>query len=175
MEFFKFFSSKSAVFVLVAFFSYGILGCDSNDSDDEEELGNIVEVATEAGFSTLVAAVAAADLVETLEGPGPFTVFAPTDAAFAALPAGTLDALLLPENQADLVEILTYHVVVGEVRAEQVLSLTSANTVQGGSIDITVENGSVFLNGIEVTATDVEASNGVIHVLDGVLLPPSDQ
>ncbi len=148
-------------------------GCDSNDDDPAE--ADIVQVATDAGFDTLVAAVQAAELVETLQGPGPFTVFAPTDAAFASLPAGTLDNLLLPENKETLQAILTYHVVSGAVTADQVVNLTTATTVQGESIDITVENGDVFLNGVRVSQTDVTASNGVIHIIEGVLLPPSTQ
>ena len=174
MNNFKFFFGKSAVYVLLAFFSFAAVGCDSND-DDEEVGPDIVQVAIDNGFTTLVSAVQAAELVETLQGPGPFTVFAPTDAAFASLPAGTLESLLLPENKDLLTSILTYHVVSGEVTAEQVVGLTTATTVQGEAIAITVENGTVFLNGIAVSATDVEASNGIIHVIDGVLLPPSTQ
>ena len=170
----KFFLGKSAVYVILALFSFATIGCDSND-DDEEVGPDIVQVATDNGFNTLVAAVQAADLVETLQGPGPFTVFAPTDAAFASLPSGTLESLLLPENKQLLTDILTYHVVASEVTAEQVVTLTSATTVQGEAIAITVENGTVFLNGVEVSATDVEASNGIIHIIDGVLLPPSTQ
>ncbi len=158
-----------AMFLLVA------TGCDSNDSDDDAVEADIVQVATDAGFDTLVAAVQAAELVETLQGAGPFTVFAPTDAAFANLPAGTLDDLLLPENKETLQAILTYHVVAGAVTADQVVNLTTATTVQGEAIDITVENGDVFLNGVRVSQTDVTASNGVIHIIDGVLLPPSTQ
>ncbi|MEM8486068.1 MAG: fasciclin domain-containing protein [Bacteroidota bacterium] len=149
--------------------------CDSNDSDDDAVEADIVQVATDAGFDTLVAAVQAAELVETLQGAGPFTVFAPTDAAFASLPEGTLDNLLLPENKETLQAILTYHVVPGAVTADQVVNLTTATTVQGESIDITIENGDVFLNGVRVSQTDVTASNGVIHIIEGVLLPPSTQ
>lgn len=164
--------SKKAAFLTIALFSFVAFGCDSNDDDDE---GTIVQVATDNGFDTLVAAIEAADLVDTLEGPGPFTVFAPTDEAFAALPAGTLDDLLLPENQAALADILTYHVVSGEVTADQVVNLPSATTVQGQDIAISVVNGMVMLNGtVTVTTTDVEASNGVIHIIDGVLLPPTN-
>lgn len=151
-----------------------VTGCDSNDDDDAVE-ADIVQVATDSGFNTLVAAVQAAELVETLQGPGPFTVFAPTDAAFAGLPAGTLDDLLLPENKETLQAILTYHVVPGAVTADQVVNLTNATTVQGEDIDITIENGDVFLNGVRVSQTDVTASNGVIHIIEGVLLPPSSQ
>ncbi len=163
--------TQSILAALLLFFV--ATGCDSNDP--EEAPMDIVGVATDAGFNTLVAAVQAADLVETLQGPGPFTVFAPTDAAFANLPAGTLDNLLLPENKDLLTSILTYHVVAGEVKAEQVVNLTSATTVQGQDIAITVVDGTVFLNGIAVTQTDIEASNGVIHIIDGVLLPPTAQ
>ncbi|MDZ4698337.1 MAG: fasciclin domain-containing protein [Rhodothermales bacterium] len=146
-------------------------GCDSND--DEEELQDIVGVATASGFTTLVAAIEAADLTETLQGAGPFTVFAPTEAAFAALPAGTLDTLLDPANQATLAGILTYHVVSGEVTAAQVVTLTSATTVNGATVAISVVDGAVFINDAEVTTTDIEASNGVIHIIDAVLLPPA--
>lgn len=146
-------------------------GCDSND---DEPTPDIVELATDSGFTTLVAAIQAADLTATLQGDGPFTVFAPTNAAFAALPAGTLDNLLLPENKDQLASILTYHVVAGEVTADQVVNLTSATTVNGASLAIRVENGNVFVNDAQVTQTDVQASNGVIHIIDGVLLPPAN-
>ena len=136
-----------------------------------EEPGDIVEVASSTeGFSTLVAAVQAAGLVETLQGPGPFTVFAPTDEAFAALPEGVLDALLLPENQDVLTQILTYHVLAGEVLAADVTA-GEVETVQGDPITITTDGG-VMVNDANVVATDVMASNGVIHVIDAVLLPP---
>ncbi|MGB5813090.1 MAG: fasciclin domain-containing protein [Polyangiales bacterium] len=135
---------------------------------------DIVAVAATAGdFNTLVAAVKAAGLVETLQGEGPFTVFAPTDAAFAKLPAGTVDSLLLPENKDQLVAILTYHVVPGEVLAADVVSLTSAATVQGQALAITTDDAGVHVNDATVTATDVMASNGVIHVIDTVLIPAS--
>ena len=134
----------------------------------------IVDIAVEDGrFTTLVAAVTAADLVETLSSEGPFTVFAPTDDAFAALPEGTLDSLLLPENKQALTDILLYHVVSGKVMAADVVGLSSAPTVLGKDITITVKDGSVYLNDtIQVIITDIEASNGVIHVIDAVLLPP---
>lgn len=133
--------------------------------------GTIVEVASSTdGFSTLVAAVTAAGLAETLSGPGPFTVFAPTDAAFAALPAGVLDALLLPENKDLLVKILTYHVVSGKVMAADVKD-GSVATVQGDTVALSTANG-VTINGAKVTMADVPASNGVIHVIDAVILPP---
>lgn len=131
---------------------------------------DIVDIAVANGsFKTLVAAVAAAGLVETLKGEGPFTVFAPTDAAFAKLPAGTVEALL--QDQAKLTAILTYHVVPGTVLAADVVKLTSATTVQGGTVAIATRDGKVMINGAEVLAADVIASNGVIHVIDSVLLP----
>jgi len=145
-------------------------------SDDAmmEEKKTIVDIAVADGrFTTLVAAVTAADLVETLSGEGPFTVFAPTDDAFAALPAGTLDSLLLPENKQQLTDILLYHVVSGKVMAADVVTLTSAPTVLGKDVTVTVKDGKVFLNDtVQVIITDIEASNGVIHVIDAVLLPP---
>lgn len=134
---------------------------------------NIVEVAvSNPDFSTLVAAVKAAGLVETLAGTGPFTVFAPTNAAFSKLPAETLSNLLKPENKEQLTSILKYHVVSGKVMANQVVELKAAKTVQGQSVSIAVEGGKVFLNGqTQVVKTDVVAGNGVIHVIDTVLLP----
>jgi transforming growth factor-beta-induced protein len=134
----------------------------------------IVQIAAgNPDFSTLVAAVQAAGLVDTLNGPGPFTVFAPTNAAFAKLPAGTLDTLLKPENKQQLIDILTYHVVAGKVLAADVVNLTSAKTVNGAEVKITVSGSSVKVNDSNVTATDIVASNGVIHVIDAVLLPPA--
>jgi transforming growth factor-beta-induced protein len=143
-------------------------------SDDAMEKKTIVDVAVADGrFNTLVAAVTAAGLAETLSGEGPFTVFAPTDDAFAALPAGTIDSLLKPENKQQLTDILLYHVVSGKVMAADVVGLTSATTVLGKDIKINVKDGKVFLNdSVQVIITDVEASNGVIHVIDAVLLPP---
>jgi transforming growth factor-beta-induced protein len=135
---------------------------------------DIVDTAVAAGsFNTLVAAVQAAGLVDTLKGPGPFTVFAPNDAAFAKLPAGTVDNLLKPENKQQLIDILTYHVVPGRVLAADVVNLTSAKTVNGAEVQITVSGGAVKVNDSNVIATDVLASNGVIHVIDAVLLPPA--
>lgn len=133
---------------------------------------DIVDVAVSAGsFNTLVAAIKAAGLVETLKSEGPFTVFAPTDEAFAKLPAGTLDMLLKPENKAKLVAILTYHVVPGKVMAKDVVKLTSAKTVQGSSVTVQVNNGTVMIDNAKVVKTDIAASNGVIHVIDAVILP----
>jgi uncharacterized surface protein with fasciclin (FAS1) repeats len=132
---------------------------------------DIVAVASSAGsFNTLVAAVKAAGLVETLQGTGPFTVFAPTDEAFAKLPKGTVEDLLKPENKAKLVSILTYHVVAGKVMAADVKTM-KAKTVNGQSLDLKVTNGSVTVDNAKVVKTDVAASNGVIHVIDTVVLP----
>ncbi len=135
--------------------------------------GDIVAVASgNPDFSTLVAAVQAAGLVETLQGPGPFTVFAPTNEAFAALPAGLVDKLLLPENKETLAKILTYHVVAGKVMAADVKA-GDVPSVEGSNITVTVDGGTVKLNdSATVVATDVAASNGVIHVIDAVILPP---
>lgn len=134
---------------------------------------DIVDTAVSAGsFNTLVAAVEAAGLVETLKGEGPFTVFAPTDEAFAALPEGTVEDLLKPENKDKLVAILTYHVVAGKVMSGDVSGPeTMADTVQGQQLTINATNG-VMINDATVTAADIDASNGVIHVIDKVLLPP---
>ncbi len=132
---------------------------------------DIVDVAAGAeDFSTLVAAVKAAGLVDTLKGPGPFTVFAPTNAAFAALPEGTVESLLKPENKAKLTAILTYHVVAGKVMAADVKAGEVA-TVQGSKATIKVEDGKVMIDGATVTKTDIAASNGVIHVIDKVIMP----
>lgn len=134
---------------------------------------DIVDTAVAAGdFKTLAAALDAAGLVETLKEEGPFTVFAPTDAAFAKLPAGTVEDLLKPENKDKLAAILTYHVVSGKVMASDVVGLDEAKTVNGKSVDIEVEGNSVKVNDANVTATDIAASNGVIHVIDTVILPP---
>ena len=132
---------------------------------------DIVDTAVAANFKTLVAAVKAAGLVDTLKGPGPFTVFAPTDEAFAKLPPGTLETLLKPENKAKLQSILTYHVVAGKVMAQDVVKLDSATTVEGQSISIKTLDGGVMVNGARVIKADIETSNGVIHVIDAVLLP----
>ncbi|MEZ8697180.1 fasciclin domain-containing protein [Vibrio lentus] len=133
---------------------------------------DIVDVAAENGsFTTLVAAVKAAGLVETLKGDGPFTVFAPTDEAFAALPEGTVEMLLKPENKDKLVAILTYHVVPGKIMAAEVMKLSSAETVQGEAVMVAIDDGNVMINTAKVVIPDVKASNGVIHVIDAVLLP----
>lgn len=133
---------------------------------------DIVDTAVSAGdFKTLVAAIKAAGLVDTLKGTGPFTVFAPTDEAFAKLPAGTLDELLKPENKDKLVSILTYHVVSGDVMAKDVVKLNSAKTINGKDVTIKTENGKVYIDNAQVVKPDIKASNGVIHVVDTVLLP----
>ena len=135
---------------------------------------DIVDTAVAAGdFTTLVAAVEAAGLVDTLKGEGPFTVFAPTDAAFAALPEGTVEALL--EDIPALTEILLYHVVAGRVPAADVVGLTKATTVQGSDVAVTVNGASVMLNTSNVTVTDIETSNGIIHVIDAVLIPGAEE
>lgn len=135
---------------------------------------DIVDTAVEAGqFGTLATALDAAGLVETLKGPGPFTVFAPTDDAFAKLPAGTLESLLKPENKDQLTAILTYHVVPGTVRAADVVKLDEAKTVNGEMLAVKVSGGTVMINDAKVTATDIAASNGVIHIIDTVVLPPN--
>lgn len=132
---------------------------------------DIVDTAVDAGsFTTLVAAVQAAGLVDTLKGDGPFTVFAPTDEAFAALPEGTVESLLLPENKDKLVAILTYHVAAGKVMSTDLSNEMMAKTVQGGDVTIMTEDG-VTVNGANVVSADIEASNGVIHVIDAVILP----
>ena len=133
---------------------------------------DIVDTAVAAGtFNTLAAALKAADLVDTLKGPGPFTVFAPTDAAFAKLPAGTVEDLLKPENKAKLQRILKYHVVAGKVMAADVTRMKSAKAVSGDTIAIAARNGAVMVDNAKVAKADVAATNGVIHVIDAVILP----
>jgi uncharacterized surface protein with fasciclin (FAS1) repeats len=145
----------------------GAIGARAGDQD-------IVDTAMSAGqFQTLAAALDAAGLVETLKGPGPFTVFAPTDEAFAKLSEGTLESLLKPENKDQLVAILTYHVVPGEVMAADVVKLDEAKTVNGQMLMVKSDGGGVMINNAKVTATDIDASNGVIHVIDSVVLPPN--
>lgn len=142
-----------------------IAGCGTCDK-------TVVENAANNGdFSTLVAAVKAAGLVETLSGSGPFTVFAPTNAAFEKLPAGTVEDLLKPENKSKLVKILTYHVVPGKVMAKDVVKLSSAKTVEGSDVAIEVTGGTVTVDNAKVLKTDINSKNGVIHVIDAVILP----
>ncbi len=154
-----------------------VLGACASGSANEQQAASapqtdIVDTAVSAGqFNTLVAAVQAADLVDTLKGDGPFTVFAPTDEAFAALPEGTVESLLLPENKDQLVAVLTYHVVPGKVMSSDLAGQQLAvKTVQGSEVDIDATDG-VTVDGAKVIAADVEASNGVIHVIDAVILP----
>jgi uncharacterized surface protein with fasciclin (FAS1) repeats len=167
----------------------GAAACSSDDSDSTadtttstteapaEEMGTIVDVASgNPDFSTLVTAVTAADLAETLSGEGPYTVFAPTNAAFEALPSGTLDELTMPENKDTLTAILTYHVVAGEVLSGDLTDGQEVETVQGETLTVGVTDDGVTLtdasgNTVNVVTADVEASNGVIHAIDGVLLP----
>jgi len=136
------------------------------------EQKDVIDTAVGAGdFNTLVAAIKAAGLVDTLKGKGPFTVFAPTDEAFAKLPAGTVENLLKPENKQKLASILTYHVVPGKVMASEVVKLADAKTVNGQSLTINVEGEMVMVDSAKVVKTDIECSNGVIHVIDAVVLP----
>jgi len=162
---------QMSLIVLTAMFSFAAVAGGSYKKASKD----IVDTAVAAGdFNTLVAAVKAAGLVDTLKSEGPFTVFAPTDAAFAKLPEGTLDMLLKPENKDKLAGILTYHVVSGKVKAKDVVTLSSATTVQGDDVSIMVKDGSVILNGNStVIKTDIKTSNGVIHVIDTVIMPPS--
>ena len=141
-------------------------------SNPQAQGKDIVDTAIAAGsFKTLVAAVQAAGLVDTLKGKGPFTVFAPTDAAFAKLPAGTVEMLLKPENKAKLTAILTYHVVAGKVMAADVVKMTEGKTVQGGMVKVSAMGGKVMIDNAHVVTADIAASNGVIHVIDTVLMP----
>jgi transforming growth factor-beta-induced protein len=145
------------------------------ESEVEETVQTIVDIAVSDGrFTTLVAALQAAELVEALQGEGPFTVFAPTDEAFSALPEGTVETLLLPENQAVLQEILLYHVVAGKVMASQVVEISEADTLADQPVMVEVVNGEVMIDDAKVIITDIEAGNGVIHVIDAVLLPRPD-
>ena len=175
-------AKRSGVFAAIAVVMALTLSACGSDKEETMEavaeetteattVGTIVDVASGAGnFGTLVAAVTAAELVETLSGEGPFTVFAPTDEAFAALPAGVVDALLLPENKAVLAQILTYHVVSGKVMAADVTDSDVA-TVEGQTVKLSTADG-VTVNGAKVVTADVAASNGVIHAIDTVILPP---
>ena len=147
---------------------FGFAGCGTKTPPEKD----IVDTAVAAGdFNTLVAAVKAAELVETLKGKGPFTVFAPTDDAFAKLPEGTLESLLEPENKAKLAGILTYHVVAAKVMAADVVKMNEAETVNGQMLKISTMDGKVMVDGANVAKTDIECSNGVIHVIDAVVLP----
>ena len=152
--------------------AFGLMSCRAEPKTVAAPKKDIVETAIEAGsFGTLVKALQAADLVDALKGEGPLTVFAPTDEAFAKLPPGTLVSLLTPEKKADLQGILKYHVVSGKVMAKDVTKLKSAATLQGKDLEITVKDGAVMINDAKVVRTDIECSNGVIHVIDKVVLP----
>ena len=144
----------------------------SGSADANAQTSTVVDLAVaDSRFTTLASALQSAGLVETLRGAGPFTVFAPTNDAFAKLPAGTLEDLLKPENKAKLASILTYHVVSGKVLAADAVKLDKATTVNGADADINVAGSTVTIDGSKITATDVAASNGVIHVIDTVMLP----
>ena len=153
----------------------GVLTMTAAGARAQESNKDIVDTAVAAGsFKTLAKALQAADLVETLKGTGPFTVFAPTDEAFAKLPAATLNDLLKPENKAKLQRILTYHVVAGRVAAADVVKLRTVKAVSGDSIDIRTNGGMVMVDNAHVVKTDINASNGIIHVIDAVILPDAD-
>lgn len=169
-----------SVFAFSAYASQCTAGkCDSGatasaKSEGKDQPATIVAAAaSNADFSTLVAAVKAAGLAETLSSEGPFTVFAPTNDAFAKLPAGTVEELLKPENKQKLQSILTYHVVAGKVTSDQVVKLSSAKTVNGAEVKIKVVDGKVHINDATVTKADLVVGNGVIHVIDAVILPPA--
>jgi uncharacterized surface protein with fasciclin (FAS1) repeats len=155
--------------------AFGIATPAFAQSYGQEARPDIVEIAASAGsFNTLVAAVKAAGLVETLQGDGPFTVFAPTDEAFAKLPEGTVESLLKPENREQLRAVLTYHVVPGKVMASDVVALRSATTVQGQDLTVSIDNGTPMIDNARIIQTDIAASNGVIHVIDSVVLPATN-
>jgi len=149
------------------------LVCGSANSHAKQTKPDIIDTATGAGnFSALVSAVKAADLVDTLKGDGPFTVFAPTDGAFAKIPSAQLKALLA-DKQA-LTRVLTYHVVPGKIMAQEVMNMGRASTVQGQSIDISVESNKVFVDAAQILTTDIKASNGIIHAIDTVIMPDQE-
>jgi uncharacterized surface protein with fasciclin (FAS1) repeats len=164
----RFFTPVIALAALVAFSGVSAAQYMNNSNEDPD----IVETAIAAGsFETLVAAVQAAGLVETLQGEGPFTVFAPTDDAFAKLPAGTVEELLLPENKDKLTAILTYHVVAGELMAKDVVGMKTLKTVEGSKIKVSMKDGKAYVDGAQILKTDITTSNGVIHVIDAVIVP----
>jgi uncharacterized surface protein with fasciclin (FAS1) repeats len=172
---------KWVIVILVIAFSLMLSGCMEQPEEQPEaendstvtEQKNIVQTAIDAGsFTTLVTAVQTADLVETLSGEGPFTVFAPTDDAFAAVPEETLNALLA--DKAGLTKVLTYHVASGKYMAEDVVSMDGITTLEGNMLDVEVTNEGVFVAGAKVIQTDIQCSNGVIHVIDTVLIPPAN-
>ena len=157
---------------LSAIFAASFLVAASAFAGSYAKKSDIVDTAVAAGqFSTLAAALEDGGLIATLKADGPYTVFAPTDEAFAKLPEGTVENLLKPENKQQLVEILTYHVVPGKVEASEVVKLDSAATANGQDLSITIKNEAVYVNNARVVKTDIETSNGVIHVVDTVILP----
>jgi transforming growth factor-beta-induced protein len=170
-----------AVALLIVAVPFAVAACGGNDEEatpaptpatSSPMAEDIVGTAVAAGsFTTLTAALEAAGLVDTLKGEGPFTVFAPTDEAFAALPAGTVDSLLA-DPKGDLTQILTYHVVPGKVMSTDITDGMTATTVQGADLTFTIKDGNVYVNDAMVVTADIETSNGVIHVIDGVLTPP---
>jgi len=163
---------KRTIIYALAFLAVAFGTAQAGHHAHRAEPADIVDLAVGAGsFDTLAAALEAAGLVETLKGEGPFTVFAPTDEAFAALPEGTLESLLAPENRDRLVAILTYHVVPGQVTASEVVELDRATTVNGQAVSIEADGDGVRIDGARVIKTDLIASNGVIHVIDQVILP----
>ena len=165
-------TATAIVALLVVSTNYARAGNTCSMTPAQAKPKDIVDTAVGAGsFKTLAAALGAGGLVETLKGKGPFTVFAPTDAAFKKLPAGTVESLLKPENKKKLVSILTYHVVPGRVMAADVVNLKEAKTVQGSKVKIRVKDDTVYVDDALVTATDIKAANGVIHVIDSVILP----
>jgi len=152
--------------------STGEVTKDTATSPATEAPKDVVDIAIGSpDHTTLVAAVTAAGLVETLKGAGPFTIFAPTNAAFSALPAGTVDGLLKPEKKADLTKILTYHVVAGAVKAADLTDGQKVKTLEGEELTVSIKDGKVMINGANVTAADLTGSNGVVHVIDAVLMP----
>lgn len=159
----------ASISLMLVLFTFSAFAGDKNMKGEKKD---IVDTAVAAGqFNTLATALQAAGLIETLKGKGPFTVFAPTDEAFAKLPAGTVENLLKPENKEKLIAVLTYHVVAGKVKAADVVKMTSAKTVNGKEAKISVANGGVKVDNANVVKTDIYASNGVIHVIDTVILP----
>lgn len=168
------FQPREIVVKFAKFLAAGIVAAGTFASTFAANAANIVETAIEAGqFKTLVAAVQAADLGGALSGPGPFTIFAPSDAAFAKLPEGTVETLLKPENRDRLIAVLTYHVLSGKVMSGDIAGKKlSVATLQGSDINVDAMSGGVMINDATVTAADIQASNGVIHVIDKVILPP---
>ena len=163
---------KTFVFRQIAAITLALIGAASGA---QAQTKDIVDTAVAAGsFRTLAQALQAADLVSTLKGAGPFTVFAPTDEAFVKLPAGTLETLLKPENKAKLRRILTYHVVSGRITAAEVVKMSSAKAVSGDALSIAVRGNAVSVSGAQVVKTDIAASNGVIHVVDTVMIPKGE-